>query len=508
VTDRALRFCLALLGLVIAGGAAAQVTEALGPGRARLLLTRTGFAPSEGEVARWAALTQAKAVERMLAETTPVATRPAPSWVDETIVRPRDLHLLGDDARKLERQRQVRYGLELRGWWVQEMATTPSPLTERLTLFWHNHFVSSQQKVRYAQLMYRQNVLLRAHAAGNFGTLLHAVARDPAMLIYLDTVTNRRDAPNENFAREVMELFTLGEGHYTEADIKEAARAFSGWSLDPDRATFVFRARQHDSGEKNLLGRRGAWQGDDVLDILLAQPATAEFIVRKLWLEFVSPHPDAARVQRVAQRLRESNYEIKAALHELLLQPELVARNQDNALVKSPVELAIGLVRQAGGEVAYPNALAVRIAAMGQNLFGPPNVRGWPGGDAWITTQSLLARKQFLDGAVSAASTRTRVPDMAAAMERGAASGEADVNPARPFAGQIQALARLPAVQIDTSAWLKSAGAYPERVVGEQAAAVLARQLLVLSPASPAAPDALGTDALRALVLDPVYQLK
>ncbi len=495
---------LALVGCVTA----APQADALGPERARLFLTRTGFAPSEAEVARWAPLNQAQAVEQVLAETTRAAVRPAPPWVDEPIVRPRDLRAMSDDARKAERQKQVRYGLELRGWWVQEMATTPSPLTERLTLFWHNHFVSSQQKVRYAQLMYRQNVLLRSLAAGNFGSLLHAVAHDPAMLIYLDTVSNRRDAPNENFAREVMELFTLGEGHYTEADIKEAARAFSGWSLDPDRGAFLFRPRLHDDGEKTVLGRRGRLQGDDVLDILLAQPATAEFIVQKLWREFVSPRPDPARVQPIAQRFRASGYEIKVALRELLMQPEVVARDEDNALVKSPVELVVGLVRQSGGEVAYPGALAVRVAAMGQNLFAPPNVRGWPGGDAWITTQSLLARKQFLVGAIRGTPVAMSDPAMAGAVERRSIAGDVDADPARPFARQMQALAALPAVRIDHAAWLKSAGAFPERVIGADAAALLAQHLLVLPPASPVAPDMLGTDALRSLLLDPVYQLK
>jgi uncharacterized protein (DUF1800 family) len=503
------RSLIAGLVLIVAAAAAcAQAQEELGPERARLFLTRSGFAPSEAEVARFAGFTQAQAVDRVLAETTRTAGCAAPAWVDEPIVRLRDLRAMGEDARKLERQKQVRYGLELRGWWVQEMASTPSPFTERLTLFWHNHFVSSQQKVRYAQLMYRQNVLLRTHAAGNFGALLHGVAHDPAMLVYLDTVTNRRDAPNENFAREVMELFTLGEGHYGEADIKEAARAFSGWSLDPDRATFLFRPRLHDDGEKTVLGRRGPWNGDDVLDILLAQPATAEFIVRKLWLEFVSPQPDPARVQRIAQRFRESRYEIKAALRDLLLQPELTRRDEDNALVKSPVELAIGLVRQSGGVVAYPGALAVRIAAMGQNLFAPPNVRGWPGGDAWINTQSLLARKQFLDSALSVAPAVMQASEMASMAERSAAAGDVDADPARPFAKQAQALARLPAVQVDKAAWLKSSGVFPERIVGVDGSTALARHLLVLPPASPAAADALGADALRGLLLDPVYELK
>jgi len=350
-------------------------------------------------------------------------------------------------------------------------------------------------------------VLLRSHAVGNFATLLHAVAHDPAMLIYLDTATNRRDAPNENFAREVMELFTLGEGHYSEADIKEAARAFSGWSLDLDRVTFLFRPRLHDAGEKTVLGRRGAWQGDDVLNILLEQPATAEFIVRKLWLEFVSPQPDPQRIRLVAQRFRSSGYEIRTALRELFLQPELVQRDEDNALVKSPVELAIGLIRQAGGELAHPGALALRLAGMGQNLFSPPNVRGWPGGNAWITTQSLLARKQFLETSIVRTSAGSNAPDMMRALDKSVID-QGDIDPARPFARLVQALAQTPVVQIDPAAWLKAAGTFPERAVGAQGAAHLVQNLLVLPPASPLASEALGLDALRAVLLDPVYQLK
>jgi len=496
-----------LIVLTLFTNAKAQAPEALGPDRARLFLTRVGFAPSEAEVSRWADLTQAQAVDKVLAQTARVAAKPAPEWVDEAIVSPRDLRAMSEEARKKERQKQIRHGLELRAWWLDEMATTQSPLTERMTLFWHNHFVSAQPKVRYTQLMYRQNVLLRSHAVGNFATMLHVVAHDPAMLIYLDTATNRRDAPNENFAREVMELFTLGEGHYSEADIKEAARAFSGWSLDLDRATFLFRPRLHDTGEKTVLGRRGAWQGDDVLNILLEQPATAEFIVRKLWLEFVSPQPDPQRVRLIAQRFRSSGYEIRTPLRELFLQPELVQRDQDNALVKSPVELAVGLIRQAGGELAHPGALALRLAGMGQNLFSPPNVRGWPGGDAWITTQSLLARKQFLETSIVRTSARTGAPDMMRALDK-SVTDQGDIDPARPFARLVQALAQTPAVQIDPAAWLKAAGTFPERAVGAQGAAHLVQNLLVLPPASPVANEALGLDALRAVLLDPVYQLK
>src|SRR5205085_7359030 len=248
--------------------------------------------------------------------------------------------------KKMFQQEQIREGLELRGWWVGEMLSTPSSLTERMTLFWHNHFVSSQQKVRLAELMYRQNATLRANALGNFATLLHAIARDPAMVIYLDSAQNRKGSPNENFAREVMELFTVGEGHYSEQDIKEAARAFTGWSIDRQSGEFLFRRFIHDDGIKTVLGRSANLDGDDVLEILLAQPATAEFITRKLWREFVSPEPDELVVQRIAERFRDSHYDIKVALHDLLSSDAFYASSNRAVLIKSPIELVVGTLRQ------------------------------------------------------------------------------------------------------------------------------------------------------------------
>src|SRR5688572_13303324 len=341
----------------------------LGNHAAKLLLTRAGFAPADADVATYARLTHRAAVDRLLAGAVTSTVTPPPVWINERLIPPRELRAMSDEARRAELQKQVRMGLELRGWWLREMVATPSPLTERMTLFWHNHFVSAQPKVRYTQLMYRQNVLLRRHALGRFDELLHAIAKDPAMLIYLDSATNRRGSPNENFAREVMELFTLGEGHYSEHDIKQAARAFTGWSIDLDSGNYMFRRMLHDGGEKTVFGRTGNFDGDAVLDILLMQPASAEFIVRKLWREFVSPQPDEARVKAIAAQFRAGGWNIAQPVRALLLQPEVIARDEDNALVKSPAELVAGLVRQSGGELVQPVAAAVALAGMGQNLF-------------------------------------------------------------------------------------------------------------------------------------------
>jgi uncharacterized protein (DUF1800 family) len=277
------------------------------------------------------------------------------------------------------------------------MIATPTPLTERMTLFWHNHFATSQQKVRSSQLMYRQNALLRREALGNFARLLHAMARDPAMLVWLDNAGSRRQAPNENFAREVMELFTLGEGHYTEQDVKEAARAFTGMSIDRDSGDFRWRPAFHDAGEKTVLGKTGRFDGDDVLGILLARPETAEFVTAKLWREFVSPVPDPVEVRRLAARWREAGYEIKPLVRALLLSTAFWAEDNRRSLIKSPVDLVVGTMRTYQMRPIDLRPAVVACAALGQNVFSPPNVKGWPGGEAWIDASTLLGRKQWLE---------------------------------------------------------------------------------------------------------------
>lgn len=471
----------------------------LGTQGARQLLTRAGFAPNDAEVATYSALTHKAGVDRLLTGVRTTTVTPAPAWIDERFVAPRELRAMSDDARRAERQKQVRMGLDLRGWWLREMVATPSPLTERMTLFWHNHFVSAQPKVRYTQLMYRQNLLLRRHALGRFDELLHAVAKDPAMLIYLDSATNRRGSPNENFAREVMELFTLGEGKYSEDDIKQAARAFTGWSIDLDTGDYLFRRLLHDGGEKSVFGRTGNFDGDAVLDVILAQPASAEFIVRKLWREFVSPQADEARVKTIAAQFRASGWDIAQPVRALLLQPEVVRRDEDNALVKSPAELVVGLVRQSGGELTQPVAAAVALAGMGQNLFSPPNVRGWPGGDAWINTHTLLARKQFLERGLSGKTSAEATMD-----DSMSGSMKTEELPRR----RLQMLEQAASVRVDAEAWLARAGLAPERVVAPGARVKLEQAVLSVPPTSPARDGSLGLDALRAIVLDPAYQLK
>ena len=477
---------------------------------ARHLLNRTGFGATDAEIRRMVGMTREEAARTLLAATRTSAVTAPPAWTNDAgpLRYPR-----GVDASEMEKkqfqQEQVRDGLELRGWWLDEMVVTPSPLTERMTLFWHNHFVSSQQKVRLAQLMYRQNVTLRAHALGYFGELLHAVARDPAMVIYLDSAQNRKGAPNENFARELMELFTLGEGNYGEQDIKDAARAFTGWSLDRDSGRFVFRRFVHDYSSKTVLGRSGYLDGDDVLDILLAKPQTAELITRKLWREFVSPDPDEAEVKRIALRFRDSRYDIKVALYALLTSDAFYAKENRGVLVKSPVDLVVGTLKQFDMKPGEPVPFAVAAAAMGQNLFSPPNVKGWPGGEAWINASTLLARKAFLDrlfraddagGSVADAPARAMTPAPKQAI---AAGGVQESEVARRIRF-LRAMERgLKSVQFDSDAWLAQLD-----TIEQSRTDAATRLLLAYAPQAVADPASAPLAMVRQIVLDAAYQLK
>jgi uncharacterized protein (DUF1800 family) len=342
------------------------------------------------------------------------------------------------------------------------------------------------------------------------------MARDPAMVVYLDSAQNRKGTPNENFAREVMELFTLGEGHYGEQDIKEAARAFTGWSLDRDTGTFVFRRFIHDYGSKTVLGKTGFFDGDEVLDILLARPETAEFVTRKLWREFVSPDPDEADVKRIAARFRTSGYDIKVVLHELLTSDAFYAATNRGVLVKSPVDLVVGALRQFDLRPGQPIPFAVAAATMGQNLFSPPNVKGWPGGEAWINASTLLARKQFLDRLFRADDAAARMqtvnrPTTIAAVPRQtvAPNGAQDTEMARQLRF-MQAMERgLASVQFDSEAWfgrLRGPEGGPEDMRDRAQAAT--RLLLAVAPQTPHEPTDEPLTLVRHLVLDAAYQLK
>jgi uncharacterized protein (DUF1800 family) len=286
----------------------------------------------------------------------------------------------------------VRNADDVRTAWLFRMVRTSRPLEERLALFWHGHFATSVKKVGNAALMRRQIDLFRRHAAGNFRSLLLDVARDPAMLIWLDGAANRKGHANENFARELLELFTLGIGNYTEHDVREAARALTGWTVKEGES--AFDKNQWDPGEKEILGKKGAFDAEGVIDILAAHPASAARLARKLCQEFLGPEPDAATVELLAKEFVRSGFEVRSMLRALFTSPAFVADSALFARVKSPVELAVGAMRALPGIVPL-KLLPNELRRMGQDLLAPPTVKGWDGGTAWLSPGTMLGRWNF-----------------------------------------------------------------------------------------------------------------
>ncbi len=280
-------------------------------------------------------------------------------------------------------------------WWIYRMLHTPNQLLEKLTLFWHGHFATSAAKVEDARLMLNQNELLREHALGNFATLVQAVSRDPAMLIYLDSATNRKTHPNENYARELMELFCLGEGNYTEQDIRELARCFTGWEIK--RKKFRFNRYQHDYGTKTILGESGEFAGADGVRIVLQQPAAPVFIARKLVRFFVMDEPDPPDqlIQPLAEQFRHEGLEIAPLVQRILASNLFFSEHAIARKVRSPIEMAIGMLRTLEA-TTDTNRLADNLNQLGQGVLYPPNVKGWDGGRTWINSSTLLGRANLI----------------------------------------------------------------------------------------------------------------
>jgi hypothetical protein len=298
------------------------------------------------------------------------------------------------DERMQYRQQLMRANreaiVETASWWLKRMAFGPYPLQEKLTLFWHGHFTSSAKDERAAMLMWNQNELLRQFAAGNFHDFVKAVARDPAMLDYLNNQQNRKAHPNENFARELMELFTLGIGNYTETDIKQAARAFTGWAHDGD--DYIFRKFDHDDGIKTFFGQKGNFNGDDVIEIILRHQACPKYIAGKLFKHFVYEDPEQPIVDSLGEQLREGRYELRPVLRTMFSSQAFYSDRAIGAQIKQPVQLVAGTIRMLGVDMPPGRALAAALNQMGQVPLEPPNVKGWPGGRMWINTSTLFVR--------------------------------------------------------------------------------------------------------------------
>jgi uncharacterized protein (DUF1800 family) len=365
------------------------------------LLNRAGFGGPPADIQKLADLNHEQAISSLLDYENIPDTTLDPDWAHPNPDEVKQLRESLKNAATPEEKRQIQQAanrlaqtrfLELRGWWLQRMARGPRPFQEKMVLFWHGHFATSSEKVRNPYFMWRQNELFRRLATSNWELLLNEAGKDPAMLVWLDQAQSRKEHPNENFAREVMELFALGEGHYTEHDVTEGARALTGWSLDQDTQKFVYRPRIHDDGQKTYLGRTGDLDGDEVIATIVEQPQAAKFITAKIWNYFSGQVPDDALNAALANVLRANGNNFKPFLRVMLRSEEFysddIVRNQ----VKSPVQWLIGSVRML--ECNLPPTLVSwgMIRQLGQDIFAPPNVKGWDGGVTWITTNTLLTR--------------------------------------------------------------------------------------------------------------------
>lgn len=409
--------------------------------RAAHLLERAGFGGTPDDIQRLAAMTPRQAVDRLVdyEAVDNGAARPfeesgvwdpgmdpfPPSRAEAVRIGRERGEALGVKALPEGSQRRLQpvadkffYGLRantietqrLGVWWANRMITTNRPLEEKLTLFWHGHFATGDIKVRDYRMMLRQNEMLRARASGGLRDLLVGILKDPAMLVYLDNGENIKAHPNENFGRELLELFTMGVGHYEERDVREAARAFTGWTNDV--LAFKFDAGQHDFGEKTFLGRKGPLDGEDIVDTILAQPITAEFVGAKIYRYFVREDIAPAVKTELGRTFRSSGYQTKALLKRIFLSKDFYSAPSVATQIKSPVVLVVSTYKKMGlRELPTIPDFGTLTGGLGQRLFDPPNVAGWAGGRTWITPATLLQRGNLVREVLFPDANSFRAPD-------------------------------------------------------------------------------------------------
>ncbi len=418
----------ACLTVMLAAAAVGRATEPAPAGpaavtwdeaAARHLLSRTSFGGSPEEAKALAGKPLPDAVRELLDKAAAARPPERPDWVRNTWVNfnRRYSDMTAEEYLVILRRNGTRNAAELndlRAWWLAEMARTDAPLREQMTLFWHGHFTSATGKLpNFTQAFYQQNVTWRKHAIGNFREFLEAVTLDPCMLCYLDLEESNKAHPNENYARELLELFTLGVGNYTEKDILETARALTGWTLDqpdddvrvkretdPTRARSVLRdglvpkfvPERHDTGEKTILGKTGKFGTKDVLDLIVNHPACGRHVAARLIAYFGAHDPKGELKERMARAFVESKYEIRPMLEVLFTAPEFYAAEARGSQVKSPARLLVGALRELRHDGPVTPAVAQLTVPLGQELFNPPTVKGWPGGTAWVSASTLALR--------------------------------------------------------------------------------------------------------------------
>ena len=377
------------------------------------LLNRAGFGGSPSEIKTFHALGRERAADSLLTPVEALDSFPALPWTtaervqadrreysEQRKIMLEAMHeLSAENAQEMKRQfvkkfqkENREHSLQAQDWWFKRMLTTQAPLREKMTLFWHDHFATSSQKVKQAVWMVRQNELFRSHAFGSFRDLTQAILLDPAMSLYLDNQGTKKEMPNENFPRELMELFTLGEGHYTEQDIREAARAFTGYQLSVIKGQVTFRPRQWDSSDKTIFGKTAPFTGKEVIDLIFTKKQAARLMAKKLWEFFVSENPAATIVESLATRFQQHDFQVGPLLREIFLSQEFYTEKSMRTQIKAPVQFLLALLKQL--EITEPPSDFAITAGnqLGQVLFAPPNVAGWDWGQAWINTNTLLTR--------------------------------------------------------------------------------------------------------------------
>lgn len=390
--------------------AVVSVAEALSPDDSRHLLLRTGFGVDAAGLDAVSDLSRADAVRWVLEGVSTEPMTDMPAW---TVAHTPDywrIHRMPEADRQRFREQRDQEMLELRGAWLREMIETPSPLTERLALFWHNHFVTSYESVRMPTVLARQLDTFRQHGLGNYRTLLKEMIRDPALLLYLNNDESRKDHPNENLGRELLELFTLGDGHYDEKDVQAAASALTGFDLHPPRDfRYFFNAWNADEQSKRFLGT-SIVGGDDLIDAILAQDRAAVFLTEEMWDHFISiVERDEKEIARIANRFRASDYDLRVLLETLLMSDAFWDTRNRGHLIKSPVELVVGTVRSLG--LTLPLSLVVSVLSeLDQTGFDQRNVAGWPEGLAWLTPAALAERRRQLERLQEASGETLPIP--------------------------------------------------------------------------------------------------
>jgi len=380
---------------------------------------RVGFAANWSTLQRDLRDSPDSAIDRLLNPSSPRAGSATPAESSTNSSSPTSTTSAADSGSEFESMADVignaavgsDNSTRLKAWWLYRMLLTPDPLGERLALMWHNHFATSNLKVSNLTMMRRQNELFREFARRPFGDLLHHIAKDPATLVWLDADANRKEHPNENLAREIMELFTLGVGNYSETDVREAARALTGWTVKDNKFREV--AQYHDNDPKTLFEKTGNWTGDDLVQMLLDHPATSKRLAARLCgLLMGEKAVSEAALQELARFLRDNSLDIGKGI-ETIVRSELFFADQNiGNRVTSPIEFVISAIRSLERTSPLPSTLllAETTTGLGQDLFYPPNVFGWPGGRSWLTTRSLISRANFAAALVDGSLFKPTLP--------------------------------------------------------------------------------------------------